>query len=234
MSSSIFVPAVTAWVEEGRAKVAEIREAEEVARKLEKKLTETREAAQMRRYEMGAFLVRVRDQMPRRGTKENGWKQFLEAIEVDDSTAHRYMELAKSAATSHEFDLRHNEPQVREGALPPDAPPPVDEDAPAEPALDRDEDGARVAAEPEIDRNTWCTPREWASASGRGTSIRAATSAVTSRPRATCAWTSATKTACSSRASSGPRRARSSTRRTHAARSSSGWRPTRTFGSAFC
>lgn len=161
--TAIIEPAISQWVAEARAMLASLHDAEEAARKLEKKLTESREAAQMRRYELGAYLLKVRDQMPRRGTKETGWKAFLEAIEVDDSTAHRYMELARTA-TSHGGDLRRSdEPQVREGALPPDAPPPSDDDAPRELAVE----AGVPQDEVEIDRDTWCTPKSLADALGQ-------------------------------------------------------------------
>lgn len=153
MKAAIVTPAASVWVEEARALVAELRQAETTATALEKRLAETREAAQMRRYELGRYLLRVREQMPARGTKETGWKAFLEAIEVDDSTAHRYMELARSA-TSQEALLRRNETEVRESSLP-DAPPPTDADAPRELA----EEAGIPQPEVEIDRDTWCTPR---------------------------------------------------------------------------
>jgi hypothetical protein len=149
---AIYEPAITQLVADGRAAVAELHEAEEACRKLEKKLGEGREAAQMRRLELGRLLVKVRAMYPRRGTAEAGWKAYLEAIEVDDSTAHRWMEMVKNpAATSHEELLRRSEgPQ-------PDPDAPIGDEDDAGPELARDQ-GAPVL-EPAVDRDTWCTPK---------------------------------------------------------------------------
>ncbi len=152
--TSIFAPAISSWVEEARELVVQLREAEAAAVDAEQRLTQTREQAQMRRFEVGSYLLKVRDLMPKRGTKESGWKAFLEAIEIDDSTAHRYMELARGA-TSHEALLRRNDPEVRESPQPTDIPPPTDGDAPAE-LLDT-----------KPNRGAWCTPKDWAGYVGK-------------------------------------------------------------------
>ena len=153
---AIYEPAITQLVTEGRAALAELREAEEAARGLEKKLGETREAAQMRRLELGHVLLKARALYPRRGSKEDGWKAYLEAIEVDDSTAHRYMEMARSpAATSHGQDVRRSE-----GAQPDDSDAPPRHEDDAGPELARDHGGpVGLEDDPAADRDTWCTPK---------------------------------------------------------------------------
>lgn len=152
---AIIEPAITQLVAEARDKVAELQEAEEACRKLEKKLGEGREAAQMRRLELGTLLLKVRAMYPRRGTKEDGWKAYLEAIEVDDSTAHRYMEMARSpAATSQTPDVRSSE-----GPIPPDDDAPPRHEDEGGPELARDHGPPVGVDEPEIDRDTWCTPK---------------------------------------------------------------------------
>lgn len=125
-------------------------------------------AAQVKRMEMGRFLLKVRETFPRRGTSEQGWGAFLQAIELDETTAYRYMKLAEATLDFSEKD-RDRIPTYadlgldkREGAQPdPDAPPPTDDDAPFGAA-----EGARAVeiVEPapapavEPDRNAWCTP----------------------------------------------------------------------------
>lgn len=137
---AIYEPAITQWVADGRDKMQQLREVEAVAAKLDAKLTETRQAAQMRRLELGALLLKVRGSLPRRGTKHDGWLAYLEAIELDDSTAHRYMELARSPSTSQEISLRSSGPADYD-----DAPPRTDEDAPSD-------------AEFKANRDAYCTP----------------------------------------------------------------------------
>jgi len=167
--AAIVVPAITQWVEETRALMADLREAEEAFSLYTRKLADATQTAQMRRMEVGRHLNKVRDAMPKRGTPEHGWGAFLEAVELDQATAWRYMEYAKATANLSPVkdrlpsfaDLGINK---REGAEPdPEAPPPRDEDAPrdaGEPIVMSTEDDV------EIDRDTWCTPREFTEALG--------------------------------------------------------------------
>ncbi len=150
---AIYEPAITQYVADGRELVQAICDAESAASKLDKQLGEAREAAQMRRLEMGTLLLKVRESLPRRGTRENGWLAYLEAIEVDDSTAHRYMELAKNPSA------RSQVLQSRSSGDQPDAPPHGDADAP-------DATGDASAEDLNPDRDTWCTPKWLAEALG--------------------------------------------------------------------
>ncbi len=143
---AIYEPAMTQWVADGREIVRGIYEADHQTAKHEKLAGESREAGQMRRYELGALLLKVRDTLPRRGTRESGWLAYLEAIEVDDSSAHRYMDMVRNPARSQQDPLRSSGPALEL------VPPPTDDDAPPQ-------DGAIDPDEIEIDRDTWCTPQ---------------------------------------------------------------------------
>lgn len=152
--NAIYEPAIAQFVAEARALVGSMHEAEAQSMKLERLLGESREAAQMRRIEVGAMLLRHRSQLPKRGTKENGWGAYLEAIEMDEATAWRYMRLADNQSAAVDPNLSLKDKQV--GPEPdPAAPPPHDDDAGPELALEQgvQQDG------PEIDRDTWCTPK---------------------------------------------------------------------------
>lgn len=148
--ASIFAPAISAWVEEARELVRSVHEVEATCTALEIRLGETREEAQRRRMAAGALLNKVRESLPRRGTREDGWKAFLEAIELDDSTAHRWMDLADPLRLT----VRSNGAATAgdDRAAPPhtdaDAPPDVDSDQP----------------EPKENRDAWCTNEDIASA----------------------------------------------------------------------
>lgn len=164
--TAIIEPVIAQLVEEGRELVRALREAETTAQQLEQKLTTTREAAQARRIELGLQLIRARDRLPKRGTREHGWGAYLEAIEVDEATAWRYMKLAGGsgdAAVFQEGPLKDSGPDTREIPPPNDAdvPPEVDGEAPQDHAAPEG-----VAAEPDSDRNAWCTPRWIAEALG--------------------------------------------------------------------
>lgn len=121
------------------------------------------------RLVMGRFLVKARGQLPKRGTPSHGWGAFLEAIEMNEMTALRYIALAEATPltitvmdsgkipTYDELGLTK-----REGARPSDdVPPPADTDAPSSPArVSGEEAGYDAEPDVEIDRDTWCTP-EW-------------------------------------------------------------------------
>ena len=127
-----------------------------------------------RRVLAGRFLLKARKQLPKRASNGDGWMALLEGLEIDSTTAERYIKLAEATLTLTE----RNKDKVptyadlgldkREGPKPPsDVPEPRDEDAPPERerAVERDDDGAvaesatpEPESEVEIDRDTWCTP----------------------------------------------------------------------------
>lgn len=149
--AAIIEPAITQLVAETRELMAALSEAEVATAKLEVRLTESREAARARRLELGLMLTRARQQLPARGTSTNGWRAYLEAIEMAESTAHRYMAEASSVSNRTGFqsssNVEHSEVANE------DVPPPSDDDAP------READCAATDDEIEIDRDTWCTPK---------------------------------------------------------------------------
>lgn len=148
-------------------------------RELHAALVRSERDAAVQRVLMGRFLVQARKKLPARArSASEGWGAFLEAIEMDPETARRYMVLAEatlnlSMSDSGDVGKIPSYEQLgltkREGAQPPsDVPDPGDDDRPLEDTADRDEDGTlETSAEPEIDRNTWCTPKEWAERLGQ-------------------------------------------------------------------
>ncbi len=123
-SSVLHFPAISQWVADCReikSRLDETEATQQAAVKLERV---SREQAQAARIELGTYLLRVRAAYPKRGTREHGWKQFLEAIEVDDSTACRCMSLAGGVKLTSEREMQ----QVQE--LPDASPPQTDADVP--------------------------------------------------------------------------------------------------------
>lgn len=126
-----------------------------------------------RRLAMGTFLLGARAQLPKRGTAEDGWGAFLAAIGVDDMTATRYMKIAEKVAALPLTE--RNKPQTyadagmdnrpRKGDAGPD-----DGSMPRHEAnggyISPDDPPAPLELDPpaeiQIDRDTWCTPKDWA------------------------------------------------------------------------
>src|SRR5213078_2507400 len=107
--------------------------------------------AKARRIELGMMLRRARGQLPERGTSTNGWRAFLEAIEMSHSTAHKYMEEA-GLVSNRTMSTSSNDGHSEAGGA--DVPPPGDDDAPPE----------VVEEEPKANRDAWCTNEEVAKA----------------------------------------------------------------------
>lgn len=149
---AIIEPAITQLVAETRDLMTALAEAEAAASQLEVKLTTTREVARGRRLELGLMLLKARQQLPLRGTATNGWRAYLEAIELSHSTAHKYMEEASSVSNRTAPMSADQRGQSGVDYEQPDTPPPTDADAP------READDQATDDEVEIDRDTWCTP----------------------------------------------------------------------------
>lgn len=131
-------------------------------RSLIKAVHEAEDHAQRRRLELGQALLKARGLLPKRGSREDGWGAYLEAVELDEATAWRYMKLAEAVNGNLIFQEKDKVPTYAElgldkrtGAEHPQPPPPRDEDAPRELA----EEAGIVQPEVEIDRDTWCTPK---------------------------------------------------------------------------
>lgn len=151
--SAITVPVISQLVSEGRELLASVVDSER--------------NAQVRRMEMGRFLLKARALLPKRGSREDGWGSFLEAIELDETTAWRYIKLAEATLNLTEKDSALIPTYAdlgldrREGAQPdPDAPPPTDADAPPSegaPVIEINEQPPPVVVPP-ANRDAWCTP----------------------------------------------------------------------------
>jgi hypothetical protein len=148
LRAPIFAPVITQLVADGRELMTRVREAEDTA--------------QVRRYELGKLLLKARGLLPKRGTPQDGWGHFLEAIELDEATAWRYMKLAEAVeADPAKFHVKGKLEvptyadlglDKRQGPQLPETPAPRDEDAPAE-LLDH----AAASEEPKANRDAWCT-----------------------------------------------------------------------------
>jgi hypothetical protein len=163
-SAIIVTPTITNFVACTREMLSELREAEHRATQLGRAFDDAQQLAQTKRMLMGRHLLEVRAQLPKRSNDGHGWGAFLGAVELDEATAWRYMKLAEATANlSPEKDRVPTYAEIgldkREGAEPdPDAPPRTDADAPRE---------VSEATEPEVDRDTWCTPKWIAELIGR-------------------------------------------------------------------
>lgn len=168
-ATKVTTPAITQWIASTREMLAELHSHEVRVSSLAKTLDEAQQATRAMQLNVGKHLNAIRAKMPKRGTAENGWGAFLEAVELDDSTAWRYMEYAKRTV-DYLSQERDSEAKTGPTKLPtyadvgldkrgaedrPAAPPPRDEDAPreADPQATDSEDGDG------IDRDTWCTPK---------------------------------------------------------------------------
>lgn len=139
-------------------------------RELNAELVRSEKDFAWRRLVMGRFLAKARSALPKRGSATYGWMTFLEAIEMNEVTASRYITLAEATPltfTEKDSDQIQTYAELgldrREGPKPPaDIPAPTDEDRPAPDEL-ADEP---PAPDVDIDRNTWCTPKWIADAIG--------------------------------------------------------------------
>ncbi len=129
-----------------------VRDAEVDAEDHERRAATSREAAQMRRLELGRVLVRARALWPRSGPKAKGWGDYLRQVEIDEVTAWRYVEMTRSGASYPQDFFQVG--QVKE--IQPAPMPPTAEGLGAPPA---EPDGVLLPAEPKVDRDTWCTPK---------------------------------------------------------------------------
>lgn len=153
--TAIVEPAITALVAETRDLIEALNAANDAVEQLDKKLVASREIQKARRIELGMLLRKARQQLPSRGTATNGWLAYLEAIEMPETTAARYMQEAGalvSDRTSPQLSKVGTSDHAYEST-----PPPSDEDAPAPEGVEQP-----VV----VDRGGWCTPKKWADAVG--------------------------------------------------------------------
>lgn len=117
-----------------RAKHSALRELDAQVERTEKRAVDARRIAdtclssrQAMRIELGLELLRARPAWPERGPKAKGWGDFLKAEGIDDSTAARYMDLAKGSPAGDftQPDRLSEIPHPAEGAgASPDGPAP--------------------------------------------------------------------------------------------------------------
>lgn len=123
------------------------RDAEQSAERHEKLATTAREAARGRRLEIGGLLLDARPAWPERGPNAKGWGEFLARVGLEQQTAHRYMQ---EAADPDGFARSNGNASGETGAS-----------------------GSGVTGDtaeldvPEVDRDTWCTPKWIADAIGK-------------------------------------------------------------------
>lgn len=153
--AAIVVPVITQLVEETREAIEAMRVADAAVEDLERKVTGAREIQRARRIELGMLLRKARKQLPDRGTATNGWRAYLEAIEMSPSTAHKFMEEAGQVSNrtmSTDPNRGHSEAANNND----DVPPPTDDDAPPESEVQ--------APAPKPNRDAYCTPSPIANA----------------------------------------------------------------------
>lgn len=166
------------------------RDADASARRHEGLALAARETAKLRRLEIGRELLKVRMAWPASGPRAKGWSEFLARVKLDDSTAVRYMQEARTGAThgepgpaprdsAHEPDVSQTGPRI---VPDPGAPAPV---APFRQLTEGDLIQALARLDPEARkriigagkanvaggsgdpaRGQWCTPKALAGAVG--------------------------------------------------------------------
>ncbi len=167
-------------------------DAERTAERHEQAATSAREAARMRRMEIGQLLTRARPAWPKSGPTSKGWGVFLARHGIDDATARRYMdEYRDPAGFAHrERNDPASKPRPADGHYPDAdgpriAPAPRGDQPPFRQLTEDDLIQALGRLDPEakkrvlksgranvaggsgeVERGTWCTSREWAEAVG--------------------------------------------------------------------
>jgi hypothetical protein len=118
-----------------------MHEAEAAAAEHERKATDSRDAASMRRFEIGKLLIRARAAWPERGPKAKGWGEFLSRVQIDQVTAWRYMQIAGATEISFSSggDVKETPPRTY-----------------AEAGIDN---RPRSEEQPKANRDSWCTPK---------------------------------------------------------------------------
>ncbi len=151
MKPAIVETMMSEFVTEGRQLLANV-------------VTSEREAA-WQRVILGRFLCKIRGRLPKRGTPTHGWGAFIEALELDQATADRYMKLAEASLSLTERD-KDKVPTYaslgldrREGVVNDEAPHAAAGEAPPEGVdVDVTDLGETATAPPKANRDAWCTP----------------------------------------------------------------------------
>lgn len=161
--SAIIVPIITEFVAETRVMLASLAETEATIGTLGQAMEQAQQLQRAQWMLVGRQLLKVRASLPKRSNTNQGWIAFLEACELAETSARRYMNYAEGTLSATPGEQLPSMGDLgltkREGPEPdPDAPPPTDQDAPAP------EDASPVieVIEPAIvapaNRDAWCTP----------------------------------------------------------------------------
>lgn len=140
------------------------RDAEKTAQRHEKLGAAARETAALRRLETGRELLRVRGAWPKHGPGSGGWTDFLKRLKIDDSTALRYMEAARTGKTHGEPPKPGNPPHGQSVSGIAEAPSVtaalalIAQLAPSERATIQRSLRSSMASENTGDRDSYCTP----------------------------------------------------------------------------
>ncbi|MGE5801582.1 MAG: hypothetical protein ACM358_04955 [Gemmatimonadota bacterium] len=118
------------------------RDAENSAKRHEGLAANARETAALRRRETGLELLKIRGAWPKHGPGSSGWTDFLKRLRLDDSTALRYMEQARTSPIHGQPGNATQKPSVS-----------------GTPANVHGGSG-------EVKRGTYCTPKKYAEAVG--------------------------------------------------------------------
>lgn len=175
--AAIVESVVAQLVQEARAAQRELAEAETREQRTAEAAEQARVLARHRRVDLGRVLAKAREQWPARGPRAKGWGEFLADLKIDDSTARRYMELAGHVPEQTEFSLTRGDVSENSArAAAPAIPTYADIGLDNRPRLSlvpapREEPSVAAVdpspADPEPDRNTWCTPKYLTDALGR-------------------------------------------------------------------
>lgn len=170
--------------------LADERQADTSAARWEQQAAAARETSKVRRREIGEALLKARGAWPDRGPNAKGWGEFLKRVGLEQSTAWRYMDDARTPERPGFMQPHENSapepagdrPSAYRDVKPENAPEPEVSPAVTEAAvlqllakLDPDA-RKRVARElrtanvnggsGDAERGTWCTPKKYAHAVG--------------------------------------------------------------------
>lgn len=137
-----------------RVALRDERDAEENAARWEQQASAARETARMRRREIGEALIQARAAWPERGPRAKGWGEFLGRVGLEQSTAWRYMEAVRAPDFMQPHETPDPSPGDSQGAS-------DGRESGGEDDLNDPTERANVAGgSGEVERGTWCTPKE--------------------------------------------------------------------------
>jgi hypothetical protein len=162
--SAIVIPAISEYVAQTRELCDDLHSTESQLEVFTRAVESQQQAVQAKRMLLGRQLLKVRAALPKRSNVGAGWSAFLEAVELSETTAWRYMKLAEATLDFTPGDQLPTMGELglttRESPQPdPESPPPSDDDAPVEQLALEEAIEQAEAAKPSGNRDAWCTPR---------------------------------------------------------------------------